>query len=236
VGWVLAEIGDAGGNSSGGEGRLPVLAAFASPGIRVALQAPKGERGEKPTVVPVAEVALWRKTASGAAPILLADVRGPVCGDPPAEAKLLGTSGGKPVPMPYRRWLLEDGDDRWALAHSRRVLDAVAAAAVEGRADAGRVFLFGEGRDAATAAWAAALAMPERVAGICAVGGAFHREAWADAVAAVPAKRAGKSPWKVIVGPRDDAAAEAMQSIGIEVTRTDAPSARRAAVDAATAQ
>jgi hypothetical protein len=110
------------------------------------------------------------------------------------------------------------------VAHLARVVDgSLLAAGAEGPgaapADADRVYLFAEGHDAATAAWAAALAMPERVAGICAVGAAFHREAWADALAAVPSKRAGKAPWTVLVGSMDGAAAEAMKSIGIDVVR-----------------
>ncbi len=139
----------------------------------------------------------WRKAAESGPPLVLVALAGPV----------------RPRPQD-RRWLLEDGDDRWAVAKLRETLDALAA---DARVDPARVFIAAADGNAAEAAWAAALADSGRVAGVAVGGGAFHAEWHADAIASLVRKREGAAPWRVLVGAKLIVAAEMLREGGAEV-------------------
>ncbi|MCE9636672.1 MAG: hypothetical protein K8T90_13290 [Planctomycetes bacterium] len=139
-------------------------------------------------------------------------------------------------------WLLADGDTRWAVASVRRTLDVlptVTPAAVGGNwvfdgpriYDLDSVYLVAFEPEAATAALAAALEMPERIAGFVAIGAKQSVPTIADALAAVATKRAGKPAWKVIVGESDDALAASLTAAGATVVRAKHDAASQAAID-----
>jgi len=113
------------------------------------------------------------------------------------------------------RWLLDDGDDRAAVTKVREALDLCAR---DPRVDPSRVFVAGEGPDAADAAWAASLAFPDRVAGLLVSGARFLRAADEDALAAAVRAR-GDRPWTVVVGAEDEDLAAALAAHEIEPVR-----------------
>lgn len=140
------------------------------------------------------------------------------------------------------RWLLADGDTRWAVASVRRTLDVlptVTPAAIGGNwvfdgpriYDLDSVYLVAFEPEAATAALAAALEMPERIAGFVALGAKQPAPTIADALAAVATKRAGKPAWKVVVGESDDALAASLTAAGATVVRAKHDAASHAAID-----
>lgn len=136
----------------------------------------------------------WR-VAAGERRIALVTVEGPV----------------RPSPK-ERKWLLRDGDDRWAVAKVRETLDLVAK---DVRVDPKRMFLVGVGERPGEAAWAAALAESSRLAGFAAPGARFHAEWHADAIAALPAA------WRVAVGKADEKPAKMLKERGIEAARVE---------------
>jgi hypothetical protein len=111
-----------------------------------------------------------------------------------------------------RRWILGDGDERWAVAKIAETLDLVAK---DARIDGKRVFVVGMGERPGEAAWAAALAAPTRVAGFAAPGARFHAAWHADAIAAVP------TTWRVALGATDAEPAKLLKERGIEATRVE---------------
>jgi hypothetical protein len=139
----------------------------------------------------------WSREA-GAAPWIVAALAGPV-------------RRGDLRP----RWLLLDGDERWAVARVGEVLDRLRA---DPRVDPERVFVAGAGPGAATAAWAAALAFPDRVAGVAAFAPRRLPAAEADALAAAVRRRAS-APWAVIVGSGDEDLAADLVRLGITPIR-----------------
>ena len=108
-----------------------------------------------------------------------------------------------------RRWILGDGDERWAVSKVREALDEIA----NNPFLDGPVFLAGLGERPGEAAWAAALAEPSRVAGFAAPGARFHAAWHADAIAAAPAT------WRVALGRDDALPAKMLKDHGIEAVR-----------------
>jgi hypothetical protein len=106
-----------------------------------------------------------------------------------------------------RRWILGDGDERWAVAKLKETLDIVSK---DIRVDPKRIFLVGFGASPGEAAWAAALADAKRVAGVAAPGARFHAAWHADAVAALPAT------WRVALFAADERPAKLLKVRGIE--------------------
>ena len=127
----------------------------------------------------------------------------------------------RPTPA-ERRWIVGDGDERWAVAKLRETLDLVAK---DVHIDPKRVFLVGAGARPGEAAWAAAMAEPARLAGFAAPGARFHAAFHADAVAKAP------KSWKVALGEGDEEAAGMLKESGIEAARV-APSKDEAEVAA----
>ena len=111
-----------------------------------------------------------------------------------------------------RRWILGDGDERWAVAKLREVLDVVAK---DVHVDRKRVFIAGLGERPGEAAWAAALAEPGRIAGFAAPGARFHAAWHADTIAAAPKE------WRVALGTKDDGPAKMLKERGIEAVRVE---------------
>jgi hypothetical protein len=124
---------------------------------------------------------------------------------------------GEATPPDARRWLLADGDERWAVARIREALDDLEG---QGNAAEGRVHLAGAGPQSGTAALHAALAMPDRLAGVVVTGARFHAAGVADDVAAFA--RAPSRP-KIAVGPGDDELAAAFARAGVTVERAATP-------------
>jgi len=122
-----------------------------------------------------------------------------------------------------RRWILGDGDERWAVAKIRETLDALAK---DARVDAKRVFVVGVGAAPGEAAWAAALDDAKRVAGLAAPGARFHAAWHADAVAALP------TTWRVALFAGDEKPAKLLKDRGIEAARVE-PSKDESVVAAA---
>lgn len=112
----------------------------------------------------------------------------------------------RPAPR-ERRWILGDGDERWAVAKVKRALDLVAK---DPRIDEERVFLVGQGARPGEAAWAAALAERARLAGFAAPGARFHAEFHEDAIAALPAA------WRVALAKPDARAAALLAARGLK--------------------
>lgn len=110
------------------------------------------------------------------------------------------------------RWILRDGDERWAVA---RVSEAVESAALDPTLLSLDVYLVGEGPDAATAAWAAALASPRRVAGLTVRGARVLPAADADALAEAVQQRGSALPWIVLLGPGDRELDAMLRAAGI---------------------
>jgi hypothetical protein len=188
----------------------PYLAA-GEPVVELAGDA-KGE-GSAPAVIVLAaddeeaERALpaWRVAARGRR-IVLAALAGPVRAKPS-----------------QRRWLLRDGDDRWAVAKIKETLDLLSK---DERVDLSRVFLVGVGERPGEAAWAAAMAEHKRLAGFAAPGARFHPEWHADAVAALPATT------RVALFASDAKAAGLLKGRGIEAAAVE-PSKDESALAAA---
>lgn len=212
--------------------------------------APPGAEGEPPAFEP--DTGTWADDGAGPPRVVVA-MTGPIRRGTPDEQPLWGaarrpdpprpggapveTTGASPEPAagaapggtppilvvvpPRRAWLLEDGDDRWAVAAVRAAVDRLAA---DPRVDPERIYLAGTfDPEVARATWAAALAMPERIAGFAADGVATPRAAWADALADAVRRRAGKPPWTVVLGTADDVAAGALAAAGIGATRAKGP-------------
>jgi hypothetical protein len=150
----------------------------------VIVLAPEGDDGSRAR-------AAWRAAAK--APIALVVLEGPV----------------RPTPKD-RRWILGDGDERWAVA---KVREALALLLHDARVDTARVFVAGVGEHPGEAAWAAALAEPAGFAGFAAPGGRFHAAWHADAIAAAPAS------WRVALGRDDALPAKMLKDRGIAVAR-----------------
>jgi hypothetical protein len=112
-----------------------------------------------------------------------------------------------------RRWILGDGDERWAVAKVQEALDLVAK---DPRIDPKRVFVAAAGQRPGEAAWAAVLADPAKFAGLAALGGRFHAAWHADAIAAAP------KTWRVALGAKDDEPAKMLKASGIEAVRVEA--------------
>ncbi len=136
----------------------------------------------------------WR-VAAGERRIAIVTVEGPI----------------RPTPK-ERKWLLKDGDDRWAIAKIRETLDLVAK---DVHVDRKRVFLVAIGERPGEAAWATALAETSRLAGFAAPGARFHAEWHADGVAALPVS------WRVAVGTADEKAAKMLKDRGIDAARVE---------------
>lgn len=149
------------------------------------LLAAEGEEAER-------ALPAWRIAAKDR-PVALVAVAGPV----------------RPAPAD-RRWIVGDGDERWAVAKIRETLDLVAK---DVRIDGKRVFLVGAGFRPGEAVWAAAMAEPARLAGFAAPGARFHAAWHADAIAKSP------KTWKVALGPADAEAAAMLKESGIEAAR-----------------
>jgi hypothetical protein len=128
----------------------------------------------------------------------------------------------RPTPK-ERRWILGDGDERWAVAKVKQTLDLLAK---DARVDPKRIFLVGLGATRGEAAWAAALDDAKRVAGLAAPGARFHAEWHADAIAALP------TTWRVALLPADEKPAKMLKDRGIEAARV-APSKDESVVAAA---
>jgi hypothetical protein len=111
-----------------------------------------------------------------------------------------------------RRWILGDGDDRWAVAKVKETLDLLAK---DARVDPKRIFLVGLGAAPGEAAWAAALDDAKRFAGLAAPGARFHAQWHADAVAALP------TTWRVALHPADEKPAKMLKDRGIEAARVE---------------
>ncbi len=155
-------------------------------------------------VEPARALPAWRAAAKQrGARIALAALAGPV----------------RPRPED-RRWLLDDGDDRWAVAKAAETLDVVAK---DPRVDRSRVFVVGIGAAPGEAAWAAATAESKRLAGFAAPGARFHAEWHADAVAALP------KTWRVALYASDARPAAMLKERGIEAASV-APSKDESAV------
>ena len=95
-----------------------------------------------------------------------------------------------------RRWLLTDGDERWALA---RVREAQSDLESEPACDPAAIFVVGVGPESGTAALHALLIMPDLFAGVVVFGARVHPAAIADDVA-VLARRKTKLP-RIAFGP-----------------------------------
>jgi hypothetical protein len=199
-------------------GRRPALVVL----VRLRGRAvPEGEA--PPPAVPKASD--WLE-AAGARPVVVAALAPPVRPHPTRDVEAKVTRDGMDLHSPpVRAWLLGDGDDRWAVAKVRETIDRLAA---RPDVDPERIYVVAPADDAEAAivAWAAALAMPERIAGVAVPGGLFRRIAWADALAAVPSKREGRAPWKVVLTGSDVAAETSLRDAGIGSERavpTDGP-------------
>ena len=147
----------------------------------------------------------WRVAAKGRRVALVA-LAGPV----------------RPTPT-ISRWLLVDGDDRWAVAKIKETLDLVAK---DVHVDSKRIFLVGVGASPGEAAWAGAMSESKRLAGFAAPGARFHAEWHADAIAALP------TTCRVALSAADEKPAQLLKDRGIEAARV-APSKDESEVAAA---
>ncbi len=158
--------------------------------------------------------AYWRE-ALAEVPAVLAFVAGPV----------------RPTPR-SRRWLLVDGDERFAVA---KIEEALAALRTDERVDASRVFMASLSPAAAQSAFAAALASPRAIAGLALGPFRFHAAWHADALHALRAVR-GDAPWRIAYVAVDERLALALTAAGVAATRVEppppvvAPNARGAAL------
>jgi len=140
-----------------------------------------------------------------------------------ARVALVALAGPVRPTAKDRRWLLGDGDDRWAVAKVAETLDLVTK---DPRVDASRVFVVGVGSTPGEAAWAAATAESKRLAGFAAPGARFH-DAWhADAIAALP------TTWRVALYAADEKPAKLLEERGIAAARVE-PSKDESAIAAA---
>lgn len=129
-----------------------------------------------------------------------------------------------------RRWLVEDGDERFSVAAIHRARDRLGDDRRRGKRRP--VYLAATTPAAGQAAWAAWLADPGAFAGVMLRGARFHAHYHADAIGALD----GASGQRVVLGPSDDRAAGLLRDAGVHVTRiergTDGVEAARLALDA----
>ncbi len=139
----------------------------------------------------------WR-TALAETPALICFVEGPV----------------RPLPI-TKRWLLSDGDERFAV---RRVLEALDLLRADPRVDPARIVLAAASPLAAEAGLSATLDRAADVAGLVLGPFVFHAAWHADALARLGSSRREEVPWSVrLVQPRGRAAA-ALHEAGAAVT------------------
>ena len=139
----------------------------------------------------------WR-IALAETPALICFVEGPV----------------RPFPI-AKRWLLSDGDERFAVS---RVLEALEFLRADPRVDPARIVLAAASPLAAEAGLSATLDRAADVAGLVLGPFVFHAAWHADALAQLAASRGEKRPWGVhLVQPRGRAAA-ALRGAGATVT------------------
>jgi len=155
-----------------------------------------------------------RTVESGGAPWreALAEIPGIVC-----------FAEGPVRPMPAaRRWLLSDGDERFAV---ERIAAAIELLRSDPRVDPDRIVIAAASPLAAEAALQAALARPDDVAGLALGSFAFHAAWNADALAALGRTREGKPAWDIaLVAPRKQVA-KALEAAGADVEIIDGPPA-----------
>lgn len=149
--------------------------------------------------------------------------------DVPASGLVFGTvpppiaPKGAATDLADRRWLLGDGDERWALARIREALTDVAD---EDVCDPARIYVAGHGAESGTAALHALLTMPDRAAGFVVFGARFHPAAIADDVALLSKRK--DRPW-IAFGPGDTALRDLFASHGIATEAAPDPAAAVAA-------
>jgi len=126
-------------------------------------------------------------------------------------------------PLPgARRWLLSDGDERFAVERIEAAIDLLR---VDPRVDPDRVMIAAASPLAAEAALAAVLARAEDVAGFAFGSFSFHAAWHADALAELRETRANNSPWRVVLVAPLAGAAEALETAGAAVEIVTGPAA-----------
>lgn len=130
---------------------------------------------------------------------------------------------GAATDLADRRWILGDGDERWALA---RIREALTDLADDDVCDPARIYVAGHGAESGTAALHALLTMPDRAAGFVVFGARFHPAAIADDVALL-AKRADRP--RIALGAGDAALRDLFAAHGVATETATDPAAAIAA-------
>ena len=162
---------------------------------------------DAPTALPGVVIALPedRDVDSGAT------IWGAALADVPAVVAIVA---GPVRPSPRsRRWLLVDGDERFAVAKIDEALDALRSHA---NVDPSRVYMAALSAPAGQGALAAALARPRDVAGLALGPFRFHAAWHADALHDLAAARQGLAPWRVSFFRTGDTFESALTAAGVE--------------------